>query len=336
MIKINLLPPHINQKRMVRNAAIIVTVLVAAEVAGLVWAMNAPKAQQEVLNTTLADRSAKLTQVQGVKTDADAVLAEQAAIRPKYDFVTGMLEFNKKYPDLYTRTAGYTWREIMFLNLEASGNTLKFDAYTPTPVDVSRMMVMLTKSPDFSGIPQVTGIPGFNAEEERARRAASQQEGMSGSTIIGGQIVGGPGGDMSGGDPGMGGGAGPGAGMSPGGNGPGAGPGAMSGPGAMGASSAGSAGAAGAGGGNGPSGAGGGGGGGGGSLAALNIDGATRKPRGFTVSVNCNLKAPISRPGYGSFAGGAASGGGAGGGGGNGPSMGGGMGGSGMGNGPGK
>lgn len=325
MLKVNLLPPYIHMRKKLRAAIIFVVVLLIAEVGGLIYAETGPAAEFARLEADLQAKTAQLTAVQKVKTETDKVVAEEGSFKPKFDFLTEMPKYNKTTPDLYDRTQRYVYRDVMLLDLAAQQNSLQFSAYVSDPVDVSRLMLGLTRSPDFNGLPQVTGVPGFGQQEKQRR----EQEGGSvpESSIIGSEgsrptsigaggqsgapgMMGGPG--MSG-PPGMGGApsmmAGPGM-SGPGGMGGGmmGGPG-MSGPGGMGGGMMGG----GMGGGM-MGGMGGGMGGGSGSIEKLNIATAVQKPRGFTVQVKAELKNTITRPSYGTADSQAGKGGGGGGG----------------------
>jgi hypothetical protein len=281
MIKINLLPPHIHQRKQIKVAVGIVGVLLVAEIAGLLAARTAPQKLKDELTTTLADRDSKLNNVKTVGTEASTVVSGEQALAPKYNFITDMLKYNKAYPDLYQRTAGYTYKEAMFLNLEAFGSQLKFDAYVSDPADVARLMVGLSNSPDFTGLPQVSGVPDYDSAERKKREQDLNSENIPESLVIGG-VVGYPG---SGGYPGGGypGGGYPGSGYpsgAPSGEMPSypGGSSSMSGyPGAEG----GSGGTAGT-----------------GTLDLLKLEQAKIKPRGFTVTVTCALKNPTTRPSY--------------------------------------
>jgi hypothetical protein len=289
MIKINLLPPHIHQRKQVKVAVGIVVVMLAAEIGGLLAARSGPLAEQARLEARQAEVQGMLNQVKAVESQAATVLGEEAALAPKYNFITEMLKYNTAYPDLYTRTAGYTYREVTFLNLEATANQLKFDAYVSSPSDVARLMIGLSNSPDFTQLPTITGVPNYDAAERRQREAELNESNIPDSLIIGGVA----GAGMSGGYPGMGGPAMGGyPGMSgsgyPGMSGPEVGPPGMSGSGApaMGAAEMGGY-------------PGSGGGGGGGDISKFGLQTAKLKPRGFTITVTCGLKNPISRPTYG-------------------------------------
>lgn len=295
MLKINLLPSYIQTRRQVKIAAGAVTVILIAEVAVGIYMMQAPQKTKAELAAKKADVEGQLTKLRAVESASGGVLAAEGALAPKYDFITHMLDYNTAYPTLYARTARYTYANAMLTNLSATSNTLKFDAYVSNPSDVSVLMRGLMRNADFQGLPQISGVPGYDAKEQSAREKAGASD-VAPTMIVGG-VSGaaggapGPGGGnspggapgMPGGAPGMPGGA---PGM-PGGNGPGGAP-MSSPPGAPGMP----------GGGNGPGGAGG-GGGGTGDLSKLVLEAARIKPTGFIINVTCALSKPITRPPYG-------------------------------------
>lgn len=162
MLKINLLPPSIHQGRQMKIAIGVVTLLVAAEVAGLVMFTFPLQARLRDLNDKKQREDELHTQLQSLSSEAQTVNGQTQALRPKLDFINGMLEYNKQYPSLYRRTAGYTYREVTFLDLSAGANSLQFNAYVSNASDVSRLMLGLTNSPDFLDLPQITGVPSYS------------------------------------------------------------------------------------------------------------------------------------------------------------------------------
>lgn len=317
MLKINLLPPYIHQKKMVKVAAGVVTVLTIGEVALMMFMLNGPKAYKLELEQKQAQVQDGLNKLNPLKTESDAILAAEGGMAPKFDFLRKMLDYNVQYPDLYARTAAYTYREATLLNLSATANQLQFNAYVSNPRDVSLLILGLSRSNDFTGLPLVTGVPGFDPATEAQRE--NQAEGqLPEATIVGGAMT------AQGGTAGYGssetgmpqGGYG---GMSAmGGNGPGGPGGGMMSPSSVAAPAMGMGMGMGASG-NAPgmegSMGGMGGGGGTGDLSKLGLDRSPIKPRGFTISVTCALKSTMPRPTYGTSDQQAGGGGGGGGGG---------------------
>ena len=308
-MRINLLPPYLHQRKMVKLAMAVVVLVTIGEVATFILLRNGPLALQAQLTEQYNAENAELQRVQGLKAQSDTLLAGEAGLAPKYDFITNMMKYNEEYPDLYARVANYTYREAMMLNLEASANQLKFDAYVSEPRHVSILMLGLSRSPDFTGLPQITGVPGYDPAQDQERDAQAAG-GLPGTTIIGG-FGGADGGDNAdsgagGGLAAMGGGGSPYGGSAFGGGGGGNGPsggmmgGMMGGGGALQAAGVSGTGSMGDMGGMMGGMMGGGGGGGTGDLSKLGLDAAVRKPKGFKVTVTCALSRNITKPTYGS------------------------------------
>src|SRR5688572_12142558 len=216
MLKINLLPPYINQRKQVRVAAVIVALLVAAEIGTLVVMRNGPIAEKNRLTSEKSDKEGKLAQLNQIGTRSSTVLAEEGTFKPTVDFFRSVEDFNRQHPNLYENTARYTFSEIMFLNLEAQQTQLQFNGYASNPTHVSRMLIGLTRSPDFQGLPQITGLPQYTEAEAAQREQANTAEDLPEGMVMGGYPGMGPG-MAGGGMPGMPGGPG---GMAGGGMGP--------------------------------------------------------------------------------------------------------------------
>ena len=159
MLKINLLPPYIHQKKMVKVAAGVVTVLIVGEVALMMFMRNGPLAEKARLEARQIEVQQGLDKLNPLKSQSDTILAAEGGLAPKFDFLRNMLDYNKQYPDLYARTAAYTYREATLLNLSATANQLQFNAYVSNPRDVSLLILGLSRSSDFTGLPVVTGVP---------------------------------------------------------------------------------------------------------------------------------------------------------------------------------
>jgi hypothetical protein len=338
MLRINLLPPYIYQRKKTQIAILVMSVFIVAEIGAFI-AFRMPKAKRvDDLRTESSQKAADLASMKPdsatASSEKQTADAARGVIDQKLGFIRGVLDYNKTYPALYEHAAAYTYREAMMLDLEATGNTLKFDAYVSNPSDVSRLMLGLTRSSELQGLPQVTGVPFWDPQRIELLRNG-QDNPLAPSTIIGGRTTGAgliassqtgaggagsaaPGGGpmsmmMSGGRGGGGGGypggggGGPAAmsgpmaasssmGAAPGtAGGPGAGPMSMAGPGGRGGGGGGYPGGGGGGGGGGMM-----GGGGGGDINVL-LAGASKQPLGFKVSVICQLRNPakLVRPEFG-------------------------------------
>src|SRR5690349_18752691 len=117
MIKINLLPAYINQRKRLKVAIAVVTLLVIAEIAGALVYRQGPLQEQQDLTVKQQEVDAKLVALQQVGTEASAVNAEEASFKPKFAFVDGLEKFNSRTPTIYLNTAAYTYRDAMLLSM---------------------------------------------------------------------------------------------------------------------------------------------------------------------------------------------------------------------------
>ena len=294
MIKINLLPAYINQRKRMKVAIAVVTLLVAAEVAGFLIYRQGPEQQQAELTAKQQQVDNELNSLKQVGTQASAVNAEEATFKPKFQFIDNLETYNKRLPDMYSTTAAYTYREATLLSMTANGPQMAMNAYISKPDDIARLLLGLSRNPEFSGLPTGAGNPGYDPAQEllaNQRRDPNAASTILGGTLMPGMQFGGAGAGGAGMMPPMmsGGGAGMMPGMQMGGGGPpmgSAGAGMM---GMMGGGRMGGGGGVGAGGGR-------------GDLSVLPIAGSRLTPRGFTVNIAAQLLYPASSywPSYGS------------------------------------
>ena len=217
MVKINLLPPYIHERKHRALAIAAVVLFVAGEIGGIFFLSQPLQVKKRGLVDQTAAEQQKLEALTKVSTDSATLAGKESEIKPKYEFITGMVEFNKAYPDLYAHTAAFTYREATVLDMEASQNVLRFNAYLTEASDISRLMLGLARSDRFVGLPSVSNPPGYSAAEEAARKAAAANAEIAQGTIVGsmadpgassafgapGLAGGGFGGGFGGGAPGM-------------------------------------------------------------------------------------------------------------------------------------
>ncbi|MBM3459375.1 MAG: hypothetical protein FJX77_12700, partial [Armatimonadetes bacterium] len=161
MLKINLLPPHLKERKKRNLAIAVVTLLVAGEVAGVFIASQPLQQRRTELEAQKTDENTRLNKLTTISTNSVALAGKESEIAPKRDFLRGMRDFNKALPDLYEHTAGFTYREATVLNMEASQNQLRFNAYLTSASDISRLMLGLSRSDRFVGLPAISSPPGY-------------------------------------------------------------------------------------------------------------------------------------------------------------------------------
>ena len=205
MLRINLLPAYLGEKKKTRLAIVGASLLVAAVTGGSLFAWNHQKQQVETREAEAIAMETEATAVTQLQTDANNIRTAIKPITDKRDFIDAVLFYNQLRPRIYRRAARYTTNNVEFNSMTVSGQSLAISAFAKRPSDVGRFLITMFANPDLSAV-SVAGIPGW-------------------SGAGGGTTGGGPGGP-AGGFPGSGGGGGGGYG---GGSRPGAGVGGPAG-----------------------------------------------------------------------------------------------------------
>jgi Tfp pilus assembly protein PilN len=234
MLKINLLPPYINQRSQIRNAWILMAVVLAAELVGLTFYQKGKIDQESQLLSDVQSKETQVLQVQKLASEAAAARAKIQPIKDKTDFINGLLAFNKVRPDLYEHVASYVYREVWISGMQADQNVLTMPASAKSISAVGRFLLFMQNNPDFSQV-RISSVPGWppgtggvEASPLTGASAGGFGGGSGGPAGSGGPMMGsggpgafgppgGSGGPPGGGPPMMGSGGGPPGGGPPGG-----------------------------------------------------------------------------------------------------------------------
>jgi Tfp pilus assembly protein PilN len=198
MLKVNLLPPYINQRSKIRTAWTLMAVLLAAELGGLWFYQKGNIDTESQLLSDVQQKEQHVTRVQKLASDAKAERDKIQPIKNKTDFINQLLAFNKVRPDLYEHVASYVYQEVWISGMQAEENVLTMPASAKSISAVGRFLLFMQNSPDFTQV-RISQVPGW-------------PPGTSG--VEAGPLTGGPGG---GGGPGGSGGGGFSSGGPPGG-----------------------------------------------------------------------------------------------------------------------
>ena len=160
MLRINLLPAYIAEKRLTRMTTI-ATVLCALVVVGAVLAhyISAVQAANDMeQQANDADAAARI--VEDIQSAATTKLAEIQPIQAKVDFVKGVQTYNLLVPEIYRNVAKYTYRKVEYNSMNVNGDTLQVSAYVQNLADVGRFYLTLFANPDIKAL-SIKGIPGW-------------------------------------------------------------------------------------------------------------------------------------------------------------------------------
>src|SRR3954454_19335119 len=128
MLKINLLPPYINQASKIRTAWTLLAALLALELVGLTLFQASRVGQEHEMLADVEQKETQVVQVQKIAQEAVTKRAEVKPIKDKTDFINALLAYNKVRPNLYDHVASYIYREVWISGMQAEQNVLTMPA----------------------------------------------------------------------------------------------------------------------------------------------------------------------------------------------------------------
>jgi hypothetical protein len=161
MLKINLLPPYINQAGKIRSAWTALAALLILELVALTFWQWSNKSQESAQIASVTDKENRvITEVDKPKQEADAERNKIQPIKQKTDFINALLAYNRERPDLYERVASYIYREVWIQGMQAEQTTLTMPAQAKSISGAGRFLLFMQNSPDFQRV-QISSVPGW-------------------------------------------------------------------------------------------------------------------------------------------------------------------------------
>ena len=161
MLRINLLPTYVSQRRLTKR-------LVAAFAALFILCILAPLAIYVAMVHHLNDVSAQADSAEAGKKITDARKAQAAAaiasikpIQDKLDFVTAVHAYNRQQVALYNTLADTSPKSsLIYTDASYSASTMSIKAYSPSVDVVGRYLQAMYQEPDFQTV-AVDKVPGY-------------------------------------------------------------------------------------------------------------------------------------------------------------------------------
>ena len=162
MLKINLLPSYIFEKRKVRRTGMMFGVLLLGVAVGMFAWYSVLAAKQRELTVQVADMEAKANEVKALETQVAAEKAKSPTLQNKVGFIENVMNYNLEYPKLYEELAKYTYSRILYRSVEPSGTQLKIAASARSVGDCGRYLLNMYRATHvFSGV-TIDSVPGWS------------------------------------------------------------------------------------------------------------------------------------------------------------------------------
>lgn len=178
MLRINLLPAYIAERRKTRAAIAGFSALFAGVTAAMLAFFLYQSGQVALRETEANDQEILAQQVQGIQSDASRIRSEVQPILAKRDFVDGVLFYNTLRPRIFRNLAAYTYRNVEYNELALQGQTVSIKAFAREVSDVGRFLITMFGNPDLAAV-SVSGLPGWPPSNSGNSGSIASSEGES-------------------------------------------------------------------------------------------------------------------------------------------------------------
>jgi Tfp pilus assembly protein PilN len=251
MLRVNLLPEYVAQRRVSRQLIVVFSCVFFLIVGGMlsyVFGSLVPATHNEESQAVAAEAGKAITD--GLISDANTVTTNVQPTKAKVDYVALVHDYNRQWAQLYDTLARYTDQDMIYTSAQVSGPSMTIKAYASSIKEVGKYLAEIYREPDFNTV-SIDKLPGYPEAVVRKYYLKGHLVGIGAPPTAGGVggangpggagYPGAPGGGRPGGYPGGGGGYPGGGGGYPGAGGAGgpSGPGGYPGAGGGGASTGG-------------------------------------------------------------------------------------------------
>lgn len=151
MIKINLLPAFVKERKIVRKLLMMVFILLGLELLAFSYWYNRVSTEGYRVNQELETAKAQAQEVQNLQTEAQNIRAEIEPIKAKTKFIEDTMNFPVKLADLLDSIRRYTYAKVIYTSLQlGSGGGMAGGG----------MMGMMGKGPMMGGMGGMPGASG--------------------------------------------------------------------------------------------------------------------------------------------------------------------------------
>lgn len=181
MLRINLLPAYIAERRKTRAAIAISVIVFLLPVIALLayWVQLQGQVKDEEAKAT--DVEQKKSQIDAINTKAQQTLSQIAPLKDKVDFVENVHFYNTLAPRIYRQAARYTIREVEYNKLAIQGSTLSVAGFVSGGPEntgaaavrnFGRYLITFFGNPDITAL-SVAGLPGYPSPSTGTGTAAN-------------------------------------------------------------------------------------------------------------------------------------------------------------------
>lgn len=174
MLRINLLPAYIAERKKTRNAIIANSALFAIVLGGMLYwnfGLKVPEVQAE--DQKAADEQVIADRVNKIVSDTSQLRQQIAPLQDKVNFVKQVRFHNEVRQIIFRKAAKYTYKEVEYNQMAVTGNTLSITGYVKKLSDIGRTYLTFYGNPDVTAV-SIAGMPGYpTAEQQQNQNGAN-------------------------------------------------------------------------------------------------------------------------------------------------------------------
>jgi cell division protein FtsB len=172
MLRINLLPAYIAERRKTRTAIVLSSAFFALVCAGLLFWFVTLSQQVTQREEEATAEEQKKAEVDAIKSKTSQILSQIQPLQDKVDFVKNVKFHNTLAPSIYRNAAKYTIRQVEYNSMKIAGNTLSIGGFVSgeggkgepsgkqSVQNFGRYLITFFGNPDITAL-SVAGLPGY-------------------------------------------------------------------------------------------------------------------------------------------------------------------------------
>ncbi len=161
MLKINLLPAYVIERRKVRVYSMIAAVALVVEIAVLGFFYNKQRTLEGALNEAKNQKSSEKQKVDALKQEADAEQAKNQPFQNVIDFVKKTKDSARKQGRLLSELRKYIYWRVLVTDIDISdGQNVRLSCATDSVDSYARFVSNFMECPLFDQTPLFSGIGG--------------------------------------------------------------------------------------------------------------------------------------------------------------------------------
>lgn len=177
MLKINLLPKYIYERRKVYQLASVLGIIFIAIVFGMFawWFVLGNK--EIILTGQVDEMELKTSILNDLQKQVEAEKAKLPPVEAKVKFMEDLMAYNLQLPKLYEELAKYTYARILYKSVTPAANQLSIQAHADSLADCGRYLMNMYRADHIFTSVTISAVPGWSGTEAQGggQPAADQQ-----------------------------------------------------------------------------------------------------------------------------------------------------------------